>query len=41
MSASRRNLLIIALAAGWLGYSAAVLGWAAWNNPPATLCIAR
>lgn len=36
-----RKLLIIALAALWLGYSAAVLGWHAWTSPATDVCITR
>lgn len=36
-----RKLLILALAALWLGYSAAVLGWHALTSPPADVCITR
>jgi hypothetical protein len=45
MSLSRpprhRRLLCWIVFFGWLGYSGALLGWAAANAPPADACIVR
>jgi hypothetical protein len=41
MEPGRRKVLVIVLAAVWLGYSVGVLGWSASTGVPADLCIAR
>jgi hypothetical protein len=41
MKSGGRKVLIAVIAAVWLGYSAAVLGWVAWTSTPAEVCVTR